>query len=110
MPLTTPDLSTATPPAPTGLLEGAGALGALALCCDWVGVTPVVWAIGAGAPSTARDGRGPFGHSASRDGSLCRSPALARRKFPDGGSAVGTPAAPLPLLPARCPLVSAFAS
>jgi len=48
MPLTTPDFSTATPPALTGLLEGAGALGASVLCCDWVGgVTPVFWAIGA---------------------------------------------------------------
>ena len=43
----------------------------------------MLWAIGAEAPSTARDGRGPFGHSAFRAGSPWRSPELGRRKLAD---------------------------
>src|ERR1700746_3829623 len=109
MPLTTPDLSTDAPAALSGLLAAAAGLGASALCCDWIGVTPAVWGIAARALSTARDGRGPFGHSASRVGPFCCSPALPRRRFAVRRSPVRTPAAPLPLLPGRCPLASAFA-
>src|SRR6516165_9481036 len=105
MPLTTPDLSTAAAAAAlSGLLTDA-ALG-VSLCCEWIGVTPVLWSIGGEPPSTARDGRGPFGHSASRAG----SPTLGRRKLADGRIPVRT-AAPLPfLLPDGCPMVSTFAS
>src|SRR5262249_38584520 len=105
MPLTTPDLSTDAP-ALSGLLGDGAALGVSPLCCEWIGVTPVLWVIGAEAPSTARDGRGRFGHSASRAGSLWRSPALARRKLADRNP-VRAVAAPLPFfLPDGCPIVS----
>src|SRR4029077_16658922 len=109
MPLTTPDLSTAAAAAAlSGLLTDAAALGVSPLCCEWIGVTPVLWAIGAEDPSTARDGRGPFGHRASR--AVSRSSALGRRKLADGRSPVRTAAAPLPfLLPDGCPMVSTFA-
>src|ERR1700745_1535606 len=97
MPLTTPDLSTdASAAALSGLLTEAAALGVSPLCCERNGVTPMLWAIGAEAPSTARDRRGPFGHSISRAGS--RSPALGRRKLADGRSPVRTAAVPLPFL------------
>src|ERR1700751_5622241 len=110
MPLTTPDLSTdAVAAALSGILADTAALGSSPLCCEWIGVTPVLWAIGAEGASTARDRRGPFGHSASRVGS--RSPALGRRKLADGRSPLRTAAAPLPFLfPDGWPLVSTFAS